>query len=125
MAGEQLQPTESAVIAPIPAAESRVGAYRRRLDRSAGWGVPAHVTVLYPFVPPDRLTGDVLARVRAVAARLTPAVAAFRQLGWFDRRVLFLSPEPEDWFRHATAAMLTPSRTARPTAEPSPMSCLT
>lgn len=46
-------PTQTAVIVPVPAAEALVGSHRRRLDRAAGWGVPAHVTVLYPFLHPE------------------------------------------------------------------------
>jgi hypothetical protein len=43
---------ESAVLVPVPEAERGVSGHRNRLDRAAVWGVPAHVTVLYPFVPP-------------------------------------------------------------------------
>jgi hypothetical protein len=35
---------------PLLEAEAVVGDLRARLDRSAGWGVPAHVTLLYPFL---------------------------------------------------------------------------
>ena len=48
------EPTESAVIVAVPAAEPAVRAHRQQFDRAAAWGVPAHVTVLYPFVPPFR-----------------------------------------------------------------------
>ena len=51
----------SAVVVAVPEAEPAVAAHRRRLDRAAGWGVPAHVTVLYPFVPPDRIDHTTIA----------------------------------------------------------------
>ena len=35
--------------------EQAVGPFRARYDRAAAWGVPAHVTVLYPFLPPSRI----------------------------------------------------------------------
>lgn len=47
--------SESAAIVPVPEAESAVGEFRAELDPSARCGVPAHVTVIYPLLPPDRL----------------------------------------------------------------------
>jgi hypothetical protein len=48
--------TLSAVVVPVPEAEPRVGALRTALDPSAALGVPAHVTILYPFVAPAQST---------------------------------------------------------------------
>ena len=42
---------------------------RRRLVHKAPDGVPAHVTMLHPFVEPDELDGSVRRRLGAVAAR--------------------------------------------------------
>ena len=62
---------ESAVLVPGPEAEPVVGRHRARLDRAAVEGVPAHVTVLYPFVPPPEITAATIevlaAAVRSVA----------------------------------------------------------
>jgi hypothetical protein len=46
-------PTQTAVIAPVPAADSLVDEHRRHLDVAASWGVPAYVSVLYPYVTAD------------------------------------------------------------------------
>jgi hypothetical protein len=43
-------PVESAILLEVPAAEPLVGALRLEGDVSASLGVPAHVTLLYPFV---------------------------------------------------------------------------
>ena len=43
---------QSALLILVPAAEPAVGEHRARLDASARDGVPAHLTVLYPFLPP-------------------------------------------------------------------------
>jgi len=65
--------THSAVLVPVPEAERVVSHHRARLDAAAAAGVPAHVTVLYPFVPPSAITaGTVAALAQAVAS-----VAAF------------------------------------------------
>jgi hypothetical protein len=52
--------TYSAVLVPVPEAERVVSRYRARLDGAAALGVPAHVTVLYPFVPPAAITAATL-----------------------------------------------------------------
>jgi 2'-5' RNA ligase len=79
---------------PVPAAASLVDEWRRRLDPSAAWGVPPHVSLLYPFVPPAEVD---IALVRDLTA-IVAAVPAFRfrleSVGWFGDRVLWLAPEP-------------------------------
>lgn len=97
--------TETAIIVAVPAAEPLVSDHRLVLDPAAGLGVPAHVTVLYPFVAPAALNEQVIAQVRRVASRLPAVQANFSGIGWFDTQVVYLVPEPGDWFRGATAAM--------------------
>ncbi|MGM1060024.1 2'-5' RNA ligase family protein [Saccharothrix sp. Mg75] len=97
---------ETAVIVPVPAADPVVGRYRRRLDRSAGWGVPAHVTVLYPFVPPHRVDElGVLDALGEVVAGAPAFGCAFRRTEWFGEDVLWLAPEPAAPFRALTEAV--------------------
>lgn len=42
---------ETAVLLRVPEAEPLVREWRAKGDPSAAHGVPAHVTLLYPFVP--------------------------------------------------------------------------
>jgi hypothetical protein len=42
---------ESAVLLCVPEAEALVGTWRQQHDPSAARGVPAHVPLLYPFLP--------------------------------------------------------------------------
>lgn len=97
--------TESAVIVAVPAAELAVGEYRRRFDSSAAKGVPAHVTVLYPFVPPSQMGDDVLAAVATAVATVQRFGASWRTTGWFGEEVLWLAPEPAASFRALTTAV--------------------
>ena len=100
----RVEATESAVLVPFPALEPLVGEYRRRLDRAAGWGVPAHVTVLYPFVPPPVGAAD-LERLAAALADVGPFECEFARLEWFGDDVVWLAPEPAAPFRDMTAAV--------------------
>ena len=47
----QPQQSPTALVALIDAAESVVGRWRADLDPSARLGMPAHVTILYPWIP--------------------------------------------------------------------------
>src|SRR5688572_15466144 len=93
------QPAESAVLIVVPPAEPAVAKHRRRFDLAAGWGVPAHITVLYPFVPPSALDDAVLARVGEAVAAVPEFRAELPTTGWFGTDVLWLAPEPAPLFR--------------------------
>jgi hypothetical protein len=102
-----MPPTESAVLVAVPEAEDVVGRFRTRLDRSAAWGVPAHVTVLYPFVSPDRIDSAVLGRLAAAAASVPAFDLTLARLCWFGDDRLWLAPEPDQPFRALTSAVWT------------------
>jgi 2'-5' RNA ligase superfamily len=96
---------ESTILVPVPEAEPVVGHLRARLDRSANRGVPAHVTVLYPFVPPDQITAAVIARAAAAVASVPGFDCRFAVTDWFADQVVWLAPEPASPFRALTAAV--------------------
>ena len=98
-------PTETAVVVTVPAAEPVVGDLRSRFDTAAGWGVPAHVTVLYPFVPPDRVDTTILARLAEAVATVPAFSARLTEPRWFGDQALWLAPEPEESFRALTAVV--------------------
>jgi 2'-5' RNA ligase len=93
------------VIVSVPEAEDVVGSFRAELDRSAGWGVPAHVTVLYPFLAPERVD-DTVSRAVAEAVTTVPAFdVVFPWVEWFGETVVWLAPEPDWPFRRLTCAV--------------------
>ena len=97
-----MPPTQSAVIVAVPEAEAAVASWRIRLDPAAARGVPAHITVLYPFLPPDEIDGPALAEV-AAAVRTVPAFdVRFERTAWFGETVLWLDPQPSAPFRALT-----------------------
>jgi 2'-5' RNA ligase len=83
---------QTALLITVPAAEPAVARHRSRLDKSAALGVPAHITVLYPFLPPDLID----ANTRAMLTRLFASIPAFRftldRTGWFPDPVLWAGP---------------------------------
>jgi 2'-5' RNA ligase len=96
--------TLSALVVPVPEAEPRVGAVRAALDPSAALGVPAHVTVVFPFLPPAELDDGVLAALGEVLAE--PAFEAeFSRVAWFGEDVVWWAPEPAAPFVAMTRAV--------------------
>ncbi|HXM54338.1 MAG TPA: 2'-5' RNA ligase family protein [Candidatus Dormibacteraeota bacterium] len=95
-------PRESALIVPVPEAEPLVGAWRERYDDSARTGVPAHLTLLYPFLDPHEIRPadlDQLAQLFASTPATPFRLVAVRR---FSRGVLYLAPEPGTPFRSLT-----------------------
>ena len=92
---------ESALLIPIPEVETLVASLRIQYDPSAALGVPAHVTVLYPFKPPGELTKDVVQSLSDLFSRLPGFRASFTESRRFPG-MLYLSPEPAPLFRCLT-----------------------
>ena len=101
---ETLMPeaTQTAVIIPIASAEPAVSKHRLRYDLAASQGVPAHVTVLFPFVPPIDVDDEVIARLAAVFAAASPFDCIFDRCAWFGDAVLWLAPDRAQEFRFLT-----------------------
>ena len=98
---------ESALLVPVAAAEPVVGRWRERLDPSAAWGVPAHITVMYPFIDPRDIDAHLVDRLREMFAGIPPFRFSLVGVRWFQRSVVWLAPEPSQPFRSLTAAVMT------------------
>lgn len=95
-------PGETALIVAVPQAEPAVGRWRARHDESARYGVPPHVTVLYPFLPYDEVDEHALAAVVAAVPRFE---VEFASCARFGNAVLYLEPAPDEPFRQLTVAV--------------------
>lgn len=88
--------TQTALIVVVPEAEPVVGPWRATLDRAAAWGVPAHITVLYPFLHPDAVDGAVLRDLAAVVRTVPRFDVTLSHVDFFDDRVVWLAPRPQE-----------------------------
>jgi hypothetical protein len=79
---------QSVLLVEVPEAEPAVARHWERLDANALLGIPAHVTVLFPFMAPQMIGPPVLADLE----RLFAAVRRFRfelaRTDWFGDEVL-------------------------------------
>jgi 2'-5' RNA ligase len=95
---------QTALVVLVPEAETLVRELRDRFEPAALPGVPAHLTVLFPFLPPCEVTP-------AVLARAAEAIAAVRAFGFRLVRVerfattAYLAPEPAAPFVALTTAL--------------------
>jgi hypothetical protein len=84
--------TESVLLVEVPAAEAVVGSHREHLDANASLGIPAHVTVLSPFMPPQMIGPVVLAELERVFASIRRFHFQLAATGWFGEETLWLAP---------------------------------
>lgn len=104
----------SAVVVEFRGLDPVLDAYRTGLDPSRALGMPAHVTLLYPFVPPDRLDAVVWGTLGAAIAAVPPFDVEFATSSWFGRDVLWLAPTPAAPFMR----LIDPIRSAFPEYPP-------
>jgi len=81
-----------------------VSKWREQFDASAAQGMPAHITVLYPFLTQDRLTEEVLAQLAEMCAQSPVLDVQFQRAARFPG-VIYLDPEPADGLRQLTLAI--------------------
>jgi 2'-5' RNA ligase len=97
-------PPESALIVRVAAAEPYVAGLRERFDPVAPLGVPAHVTILVPFVPPERIDDGVVRRLRDALDGTRPFPFRLAEVRCFPD-VVYLAPEPAEPFLVLTSAV--------------------
>ncbi|MFE5730842.1 2'-5' RNA ligase family protein [Streptomyces sp. NPDC056528] len=94
----------TALVVRIPEAEPVVRGWRERFDPSARAGVPAHVTVLFPFLDASRVDASVHAALTDVLGGHPPFDLRFGTCGRFPD-VLHLVPEPDTPLRRLTESI--------------------
>jgi 2'-5' RNA ligase len=96
---------ESALVIEVPEAEPLVSDWRARYDWSAQRGVPAHITILYPFAPTVKIDDQLLSGLRESFAEHSAfsfelaRVARFPEAAW-------LAPDPGEPFKALIAAVV-------------------
>jgi 2'-5' RNA ligase len=94
--------SQSGLIVEVPEAEPAVSRHRKRLDANAPLGVPAHITVLFPFLPPAAIDSGVLTRLERLFADVSGFGFRLEHTDWFGDEVLWLAPRDPGPFRALT-----------------------
>lgn len=100
-------PAESCLLLTIPEADPVIGAIRERLDENVALGVPAHVTVLSPFVPADDIDAGLTRRLARLFSQVEAFDYSFTETRWFFDDVLWLAPADDGPFRRLTDLVLS------------------
>ena len=93
--------SQSSLVIEVGAAETLVGHWRRRHDAAAGRGMPAHITILFPFRAPETIAQEVLQNLATLAARIPRHRYALVAIDEF-KEAIYLRPYPDVWFRNLT-----------------------
>ncbi|MFG2873489.1 2'-5' RNA ligase family protein [Streptomyces sp. NPDC048337] len=96
---------QTGLIVTVPEAEAAVRKWRERFDPSAEAGVPAHVTVLFPFLAESRVDALVHTALAEVIAGHEVFDVRFEKCGRLPG-VLYLVPEPDTRLRRLTEAVV-------------------
>jgi 2'-5' RNA ligase superfamily len=92
----------SGLLIEAPRADPVVAQYRERLDTSAPLGIPAHITVLFPFMPPGDIDAAVLDQLEHLFADTSRFRFQLDHTNWFGSTVLWLAPRDPGPFRALT-----------------------
>ncbi len=91
----------------VAEAEPTVAHLRLQLDPVARLGVPAHVTVLFPFMPASEIHDDVMVRLAALFRTVPAFTHNFVRSAWFGDEVLWLASDAAQVFRSLTHLVWT------------------
>lgn len=95
---------ESCLVVPVPAASGLIRRSRSDPPGSVA-GLPPHVTLLYPFLPPATIDHSVASTVVEVAARFPSFTFRLARVGRFPG-VVYVEPEPAHPFVALMDALL-------------------
>ena len=93
---------QTALIVVVPEADAYVREIRLQHDSSAALGVPAHITLLYPFAGGDEVDEQALGEL--LAGHTAFEFVLDRIERWNDG-IVWLHPEPSQPFEELTAAI--------------------
>lgn len=97
-------PTQTGLVIPVLELEDLVQRWRP-FDAVPLVGVPSHVTVLFPWVPPPVPTTD-LRRLDDLVRRFEPFEFTLTEVRRFGTEVVYVAPEPSVPFTALTEAVV-------------------
>jgi 2'-5' RNA ligase len=92
---------ETAIVVVVPEAEPAIDLARRRHTADGADGMPAHITLLYPFIDSNLLVSGRIAQLRDCLASFSPFDDELNRIARFQRlneAILWLAPRASDPF---------------------------
>jgi 2'-5' RNA ligase len=75
-------------------------------DPSAAAGVPPHVTLMFPFIPPADLTDGTIETLEKLISGTGPFQFSLTRVNEFEQGVVYLQPEPAEPFAQLTRQII-------------------
>ncbi|WP_216216549.1 2'-5' RNA ligase family protein [Amycolatopsis aidingensis] len=97
------QPGKSAVVIPVPAADPLLDSVRQRHPGIVR-DVPAHLSVLYPFLTAEELDAEAVGTLESICAAHPPAEIGFTSCAR-EPGFVYLPPEPPAAVRELSTAV--------------------
>jgi 2'-5' RNA ligase len=93
----RFKPVETALVIPVPEADPVIGRWRWTYTASGAEGMPAHITLIYPFADASEAAAT-MGRIEGVLSDVAAFEYRLASTDYFPgtRRTLFLEPEPRD-----------------------------
>lgn len=98
---------QSAIFVPVPEADAAIGSWRAVHDPKARSGVPAHITLVVPWLPPAEINNEHFHEVDSLLASQPAFDYSLDRVRWFGDRVLWLAPTPSEPFKRLTWLLAT------------------
>jgi 2'-5' RNA ligase len=95
----------SALIVEVPEAEGSVHEWRLKYD-NARLGIPAHITLLFPFFPADRLDERLRDDLRDLFSGHPSISYSLTKVTVFPDETIWLAPEPTEPFKRLTESIV-------------------
>ena len=96
---------QTGLVVCVPEAEERFGALRQRFDPQAQLGVPAHITVLFPFMEPEAIGAAEHAALAAVFAEVSQFRITLAHVRRFPVTTYLALEKPEPFVALTTAVV--------------------
>jgi hypothetical protein len=96
---------QTGLVLLVPDLDPVIGRWRERYDPVTAYGMPAHVTVVYPWKPAATITASDRAALAELARALPTIELSFAGFGSFDK-TLWLDPQPTDPIRRLVDAVV-------------------
>ncbi len=97
---------ESSLVICVPQAEELVNPFRQLHDPVAQLGMPAHITLLYPFLAPNRINKNVIATLNNLFFQYSRFLFQLKYIRSFPE-TLWLAPNLPRCFKKLTQAIVS------------------
>jgi len=87
----------SVILIPTPLADPVIGVWRKKYDQVALHGIPSHITLLFPFKEPSKITQGVVQKLEILFSNIEQFSFSLGKINTFPN-VVFLEPNPWESF---------------------------